>query len=296
MKKGWTNKHKVADIFVKAVTNDDYTRGDADYSVSDLVRPPRIVHLTRRHADKIVKDVSDMFHIFRGHGLHRELERHVDPNCLSEERFFLTLEENGVRRKVSGKPDIYDGNTLAIEDLKSTSVWAFIHSNKPEWEDQLNCYRALLEHNGFPVKKLTIHAALYDWNRNEAMRNSDYPQTPFHSVDIPMWPIEQTNSLIEANVKTLTDNEEVSDNELPACSTHDMWETPTTWAVIKQGNKKASRGGVCASFEEAETFIKGHKDEAKLEIHERKGERKRCISYCDAAPFCNIFEEYAEGA
>ena len=296
MKKGWTNKHKVADIFVRAVTNDDYTRGDADYSVSDLVKPPRIVHLTRRHADKIVTDVSDMFHIFRGHGLHRELERHVDPNCLSEERFFLELTEGDVKRKVSGKPDIYDGNTEAIEDLKSTSVWAFIHSNKPEWEAQLNFYRVLLEVNKFPVKKLTIHAALYDWNRNEAMRNMDYPQTPFHSVDLPMWEAGQADMAMEEAVHALVLAEGVPDNDLPACHSTDMWETPTTWAVIKQGNKKASRGGVCASMEEAEKFIEGHKDGPKMEIHERKGERKRCISYCSAAPFCNIFEEYAEGA
>lgn len=71
----YTNIHGYPDAIVKAMENDDYSKGDADYSVSSLNTPPRILHLMSRHASEIKQDVSDnMFALF-GTAVHNVLER-----------------------------------------------------------------------------------------------------------------------------------------------------------------------------------------------------------------------------
>jgi hypothetical protein len=282
----YTNKHGIAPVFVKAVTNDDYTKGDSKFSASDLIAPPKAVALERMHEADIVTDVADLMAIFRGHGLHRELERHANPNGIAEERLYATL--GGI--KISMKPDHYDGDTRVLEDYKSTSVWAFKMGDKPEWEQQLNIGAWFLHKYGFVVKGLAIQAILYDWNRNEARRNDDYPQSGFHTKPIKQWPIEKTEHFIR-NRLSMVDMACAAAEEggpLPDCTPEERWQSATTWALIKKGNKRATK--VCDSHAQAVKYKEGHKDGAKMEIIERPGEAKRCENYCDAAPWCEQYQ------
>jgi hypothetical protein len=285
----YTNNHNVAPIFCRAVVNDDYSREGADYTASDLVRPPQMLALERCHEADIVRDVSDDFAIFRGKGLHRELERHADPNSLVEER--LIVEVGHV--KIGGKPDGYEviDGVHIVYDLKSTSVWSFVYGDKPEWERQLNIYAYLWREHGFQVDKLLIHAALYDWNRNEAKRNPDYPQTPFHTVEVPLWTQEAQEQYINKRLDLHEGAKEVEVIGLSLhfpCSNEDRWKKPTTYAVMKGNNKRATK--VCDTQEQAETFIRCHKDGAKMKVEVRQGFAMRCENYCDAQPFCHQYK------
>jgi hypothetical protein len=285
--KKYTNKHGIADIFVRAVTEDDYTREGADYSTSDFTSPPKAVALIRKHHDEIVTDVSDRFAIFRGHGLHRELERHAGANSLSEERLHAEMG----RYMITTKPDHYDGDTKIVADLKSTSVWAFMRGVKAEWEQQLNVQAWFIRNHGFTVKGLMIHAALYDWNRNESRRNEDYPQTAFHSIEVPMWTHSYTEGWIEISLNRLVEASIalINGDSLPTCTPEERWQSETTYALIKKGNKRATK--VCENMTQAEAYKEGHKDGAKMDIIERPGEAKRCANYCDAAPWCEQYQE-----
>jgi len=71
----YTNIHGYPEAIVKAMENDDYSKGKADYSVSSLNTPPRILHLMSRHAKELKLDVSDnMFALF-GTAIHYILEK-----------------------------------------------------------------------------------------------------------------------------------------------------------------------------------------------------------------------------
>ena len=110
-----TNIHGMPDAVVEAVRNDPYSRGDSKYSVSDLVTPPRIVHLTRRHDDEISVDVVDRFWALFGQVAHGILER-AGGGGEVEKRYFADID--GVT--VSGQVDlIKDG---IIYDYKTTSA------------------------------------------------------------------------------------------------------------------------------------------------------------------------------
>jgi hypothetical protein len=69
-----------------------------------------------------------------------------------------------------------------------------------------------------------------------------------------------------------------------------MWEKPTTFAVKKEGVKKARR--VLKSKSEAKRWI-AQNNEKGLYIEERPGERSMCLRYCDARTICprNVYNE-----
>src|SRR5258706_69449 len=67
-----TNKHGLPDAIVRAVLNDPYDRGDADFTVTQLLQPPQLARLTQ--ANPIPEDVSDRIWALLGHAVHVILE------------------------------------------------------------------------------------------------------------------------------------------------------------------------------------------------------------------------------
>ena len=70
-----TNKHNVPETLVSLATRDYYTKGRADYSVTEIISPPRIQRLRRKHNEEMEQDVSDMLWQLLGSALHVVAER-----------------------------------------------------------------------------------------------------------------------------------------------------------------------------------------------------------------------------
>ena len=70
----------------------------------------------------------------------------------------------------------------------------------------------------------------------------------------------------------------------PVCTARDKWERETTYAVKKEGAKRAVK--VYETLAEAEAHV-NEKPSDNLSIETRKGEAVRCLSYCPARSFCN---------
>ncbi len=70
-----TNRRSLPELIVRAIENDPYSRGDSDVTVTQLVKPPRIVALEKLHADEIEVDASDMVWALFGQTVHIVLER-----------------------------------------------------------------------------------------------------------------------------------------------------------------------------------------------------------------------------
>jgi hypothetical protein len=89
-----TNKYNMPDVLVCAVEqyNAKYSRGDAKYSATDLIRPPQITILQRRYSDKISEDVMDNIYRLRGRALHEALQTADMENAFTEERFSVEVE------------------------------------------------------------------------------------------------------------------------------------------------------------------------------------------------------------
>lgn len=284
----FTNKYNLPEAVFKALIRDNYNAGDSDYSCTTLLKPPRIVQLTRRHVKEIIKDAMDMLWSLLGTAVHNIFEEEVEEGAVAEVRMYI----DSLNKKIGGQLDHYkDG---VISDYKCTSVWSWIFGSRiKEWTEQQNIYAEIYRKNGFTVNKLQIIAVFRDWKENEFIRNpQQYPPLPIMVIDLEVWPEGSTKTFIDYRTQLQIDAESLSDDELPLCTEQEMWAMPTKYAVMKSKNKKASR--VFLTVEEAQDYIDNVKDKkpAAYRIDVREGKRNRCAKYCDAAPFCNVYQTW----
>lgn len=279
------NRYNLPKQVYDLLAKDYYNPGKDDYSVTELISPPQIVQLKRRHWDKLEEDASDRFWTFFGHMAHMVMEKNTQSG--TEKRLYTCV----LDKTLSGQMDHHsDGG---ITDYKVTSVWTIAYGDRmEEWANQLNCYAYLARVNGLIVTTLQIIVLLRDWTERSGV-------PPIQVLPIPLWSPEYATTYVEQRMKYHLENETREDSELMPCMMEDTWEKPAKWAVMQKGKKRALR--VLDSEEKAEEWIRAnaasiHKDQ--VSITERPGERTRCISYCPVSGFCHQWRNYgfASGA
>lgn len=227
-----------------------------------------------------------------GTAVHNIFESEVEDEAIAEMRVYITVLE----QIIGGQLDHYvDGQ---ITDYKCTSVWSWIFGSRiAEWTEQQNIYGHLYRKNKLPVKGLRILAVFRDWKETEFLKNpKQYPPLPIMVINLEVWPEDACEKFIESRTALHLVNENVPDDDLPFCTEQEMWAKPTTYAVYKDKQKKAKKvkGLLCPL--DAERYIENchakDKKPAKYRIEVRPGKRVRCEKYCDAAPFCNQYQQY----
>jgi hypothetical protein len=269
-----TNKLGLPEAIVRAVKSDPYSAGKADYSVTTLLKPPRMVALERIHKDEIEQDVADRLWSLLGQLMHGVLERAALEGEI-EQRHSATI----LGKVVSGAIDVYlDG---IIQDYKLITAWKVVKGVPKEYEEQLNCYAYLQRIKGKPVSGLQLVCVLRDWSKLEAARNLEYPQSQVVLLEVNLWAEEAQLAFLQERVRL---HEEAKEN-LPLCSTEERWATNDMYAVTKPGQKRALR--LVSSLEEAQALA----EPLKADIRFRPGESKRCGYYCPVAKFCDQWKK-----
>ena len=281
-----TNKYSLPQTILNVIARPTYTKGKANFSVTELLTSPRIVQLKRKHWNELEEDASDMVWSLFGSAIHGVLEHGKGDNHIVEERIHLEIDGTHISGAIDLQEVEEDG--IILSDYKTTSAFV-VQNNKQDWHDQLNIYAYLVEKaKKKPVKKLQIVAIVRDWARRDAEKEG-YPQAPIVVIDIPLWPMEQREQFITDRINkhiTAAFDMEIGDEIIP-CTPEDMWEKETTYAVKKEGGVRAK--SVHKTREEAEAVLtKGY----FLEV--REGERTRCQSFCQVAPFCEQWKQYKE--
>lgn len=290
-----TNNHNLPATLLNAVLDDEYDKGDSVLSVTQLISSPRIVLLQDLNKDNLSVDLIDRVPALLGTAVHKIIEKGSKdiPNHVVEERLFA--EVNGW--KVSGAVDLQIDNgdgTWEINDYKVTSVYSVL-SEKPEWEQQLNCYAYFAKKvHGRNVTRLRIVAILRDWQRRQSELKMDYPIGQVCLVDIPVWTYEQQELFVtervtlHQNARKLVDNGE----SLPYCDPHERWLRGETWAVIKEGRKSAVKlyDNQSEAERSAAELGKGHS------VQHRPGNSIRCSgNYCLVANWCKQWKDESGG-
>lgn len=273
-----TNRNNFPEALVRAIANDNYTKGDADFSVTELLQPPRIRALKKAHGHEIVEDVEDRLWSLYGQIVHSILERANEADMV-EKRFFAPFGHH----VVSGQVDSLVLKDGILTDWKFSTAWAFKSNQppKPEWVAQLNMQAELLRRNGQEVKQLQIVGLIRDWQIRDARSNPDYPQAQVVTQAIPMWTSEKVETFVQLRISMHLAAEE----NLPECSEEDRWAKPSVYAVVK--GKRAINGGVQYSLEAAESLCAKNPG---TRVEFRKGESTRCSMYCPVAEFCTQFQ------
>lgn len=262
-----TNKFGLPQVFINTMTWEATEPDPNRISVTDLLNPPQIRKLKIGNWDKLEDDISNRLWLLLGKAVHYILEKGAPEDSRSEEK--LTCNVDGFT--LVGIADLL--HNTEISDFKITSVYSFLLGDKPEWENQLNCYAYLYRKAGFEVNSLKIYAILRDWQSSK-VNDPDYPVIPFKEVSVSLWPIEGQERYILSRL-------EAHKAENPECSNEERWLRGEKWAVYKKGYKQAFR--LFDSLEEAEGLVKTNNI---FEIQHRKGKYNRCEKYCPVANFC----------
>lgn len=279
-----TNVHNVPQPLVTLAEGQYYSKGKSDYSVTELMSPPRVQRLRAQNDEAIVQDVSEMLWPLLGSALHVVMERGETAGWTSEERLFAEVDG----QIVSGAIDLQEVTPegIGIVDYKFTSAWA-VMNDKIEWEQQLNVYKWLVERvKKMPVKSLRICALIRDFSRHDTEREG-YPQAPIHMVEIPMWDAVKAESYVRERLEMHRNSKLSADfgEALPECSPEERWMSETTYAVKREGRKTAIR--VFKTMNEA-TELAGKE---KGYVETRLGEPKRCTgNYCGVAQWCDQYQ------
>jgi hypothetical protein len=274
-----TNQHNLPETIVNVLSQGSHKPKIGRYGVSDLIGAPLVRILKIKHWDELEQDVGDMMWLLLGKSVHYILEGGAPLEGIAEEKMVLPF-GNVV---VVGVPDLWHNEI--VNDYKITSVFSFLLGDKPEWERQLNVYAFMYYMNNFKVSGLKINAILRDWMKSKADREEDYPPIPFMSVDVPLWDTDKQRQYIIDRIELHSLAEACSD--APICTPEERWERPTTYAVMKNKNKRAER--VLTTEQAAKDWIDLAGDEkAKYDIVMRPGESVRCTSYCVVRDVCPV--------
>ena len=278
-----TNKFKLPDCVVAAVTSDSY-KCDSDISVTSLISAPRIYQLKKRHGEELEEDVTDMIYRLLGNNTHHILESISAQleDVIAEKRYYGDF----LGWSLSGQIDLYETKTGTLSDHKVTSVWSVLNGVKPDFEKQLNIYAHLMRLNGVEgIKKLQIINYLRDWSKRKA-NDKGYAPCQVAVQEIKMRDPAKVEQLINNRIKYHQECEVVPDDSLPECTPQERWARPTIFAVMKKGRKSALR--LCDSLPKAEAWIS--LNEKGDEIVVRPGENVRCMGYCNLTKFCNQYK------
>jgi hypothetical protein len=293
-----TNVLGLPDPVVKAVANDEYSRGEADISITGLIQPARIAALVHKHWDELEEDVADRIWSLVGQVGHGILERSGE-NALTEERLFM--QAGGWT--ISGQLDHFSLTSGALTDYKFVTVWKVIDGVPAEWVIQTNCYAYLLRRNGYAVEKIQILAVLRDWSVREARRRKEYPQQQAVLLDVPIWSDEACLQYIEERVKI---HQAARAGDLPLCTSEERWEKPPKFALMKRGRQTAlklenSEADLLQyALDKGLAFTETHGDLTAINlkrdhyIERRDAEQTRCLDYCPVAQHCTWWQEHPD--
>lgn len=288
-----TNSLDLPQPFVDAATSDHQYK-PRRYSVTDVLGGTCEAILKRRHQGESVEDVSDRVWAIFGTAVHKVLqESEATDTQLQEEWFSVPI--NGVH-ELSGIFDLYDDATGTVTDWKTTSVWQVMFGDYERWRLQTLAYCWMLVVHGFDAHRGEVVAILRDHSMRKARTEKDYPEHPVvrKSWDFTKDDLLQMERHIHRWFNKVITEETLADWDLEPCSPEQRWHKPDTYAVVKNGNKRATR--VLEDPDEAAALCDelSEKTGKPHHVEFRQGEDTRCQSYCSVAEFCPYWKKISQ--
>lgn len=293
----FTNKFKLPLPVVMAVKANTYDK-HGDYSMTELIKPPQMAELCRRHADKLSTDVSQQAYSLESTALHALLAEAKVPGGQGEMRFMCEVEG----RKISMKPDFLypmEDGSYHLLDNKRVSWMAVKEGPKIEWVQQLNGYAYGLRKMGYKIGKISVIAWYRDWSYMEChiKKLPNYPPCEIQELDVPIWPDDRCYNYLQERLALHLQAKLQPDENLPQCSNDDRWADPDRFAVVftegKSKGKAVPGGAYFTNLAEAQAFLSSRSGKGPGAMVEyRRSESKRCErGFCDAAPFCHQYNK-----
>ena len=275
-----TNNFELPEFLADALTEErePWDNSSDEIRVTTLIRPPQMVRLEQTYWDRLQADITDYFYASLGTAWHKYLENQNQRGLTEIE---CVAQIPGEATNLVGHLDHYDPNTETLTDHKVTSVWSIVYGGNSDWVTQLNIYAWLLgKHRKYPVRKLQICYALRDWQESKS-HEPNYPDAPMGTLHLPLWQFHETEDLIQRLYAA-----HLASDPRP-CTRDETWTKDDTFAVMKQGRKRAIK--VFEGEAGATQWLEEQPDKAVMWIQHRPGLPRRCEKYCPVSAFCGQY-------
>jgi hypothetical protein len=283
-----TNKQGLPAPLVALLSRDFYTKGASQYSVTELMSPPKIRRMREQYDEEMEIDVTKLIASQLGTFMHGKLEEKMVEGYTNEERIFHSIDGITISGAVDLQQHTDDG--VVIIDYKFVKAWSVMKS-KNDWVTQLNIYKWLIE----TVKKqkvcgLQICAIIKDYSAHSVQEN--YPEAEAVMINIPMWDSVTTETYVRHRLDMHRAAKQAQEfgEDLEPCTDEERWLSDTIYAVKREGRKSAIR--VFKSIDEANELA----EKEKGYVEERKGEPKRCTGdFCGVSKWCKQYQGEING-
>lgn len=282
-----TNRLNLPQPFVDAATSNHEYKPNR-YSVTEVLGGTCEAILKRSHQNDGEEDVADRVWAIFGTAVHKVLQEASATETQLQENW-ISVPIEGTPYELSGIFDLYDDATGTVTDYKTCSVWKTQVGDYDDWRMQTLLYCWMLRRLGFNAHRGEIVAIMRDHNMRKAKTEKDYPKHPVMRIEWEFTDddLDQAESDLLGWYDQLTwqlnQQRQYGDAALMPCSPEQRWHKPDTWAVVKNGNKRATK--VLNSEGAAEGYMDQMREGA-YHIEFREGEDTRCQSYCSVAQFC----------
>lgn len=266
-----TNRNNLPKALVNAILkfNDEYERGESDYTTTQLVNPAQQLFLIKQFSGELTEDVSDMIYKLMGSSMHKILEMAAGPDAIVEQRFYADIDGF----KIGGQIDCYEDNILY--DYKWASIWESVYGVKEDKIQQMNINAYLLRKAGKQVDKGIIVYLFRDWSKSKARYDKAHPDEQEWEYEVSLWSDEQVEFFIRERLAVIDDPE--------PCTLEEQWADATKYAVKTAGRKSAHR--LLDTEQEAYTYITT-KNITGAYIEKRPSAKRRCDDYCMVRDVC----------
>lgn len=267
-----TNEAGLPEVLAAALTPDRRATKPGTFSVTELLAPPQIRVLTRKHRHELTEDVASRLRRFNDGLLHHVLEQLGSTGGRKVERLLSYATDDGV---VAGSFDVLLVGSELVE-YRSVSTWRVSKGVPQDWVERLNLYAEILRRRGRAVTALTVVGMFKDWTASRA-REEGYPRAEVQTFDIPLWEPEEASAFLRARLAL---HQAADGGTYPPCTPEERWEKPTKYALMKIGRQRAVK------VYDDEEPARGNMTSDRHYVEPRPGQSTRCLFYCRVAAFC----------
>lgn len=245
-------------------------------SATDFCKSPQEVRLNIAYKDALPPlTVKDTFRANIGTILHDSFERYFReqfPHAILEERRDHETVINGRTVYITGQVDmIYEGQ---LYDLKSRSSYGM--GKDHNFGIQGSIYKNLLFPDLVKNEKLILVNLWHDWKDND-----QGPDKPITLEKVDLMSLDETNDFIASWLKDFWTPESI-------CTDEQRWMTPTTYAVMKPGAKRATK-----IYEDGAKARQECPAGSKVVV--RPGTARKCDNFCRVRQFCPQYNGDLQG-
>lgn len=188
---------------------------------------------------------------------------------------------------VSGEADFIFNRV--IQDLKTTSVFAFKFADDKKHTMQMSIYKWIFEGHGIKLDDVgQINYLFTDWSKIQADRDPKYPPNSTLAVEVPLNDTKTVEDFLSHKIAMVEEFTDMPEESMPDCTPEEVWQRESKWAYYQSGDttKRATKVGTYAECVAKKT----EKGDIGIVV-ERPGQVTFC-NFCAGASLCKQKDTY----